>query len=257
MGWQTLKPSDEVQAADWIRERLHPFALDVGSVVPAGFAAYVRIFHPASISGRPEVEVRWADVAAWSGKTAHPEMQFHAIAAPAPDPEPRIYEPRLGVLSERQAGALVGQLASFTSTPDSCWLCLWDGYGYLHPGGSSVFLVAARPPFARSRVGFRRLQLRWSKPRTPRPEGPRVRLPGRDYILFHAPVAKAVGWEDGPNLWWPDDHAWCVASEIDFPYTYVGGSQELVDAIVRDPALESLPARDTDGISYSSDTVNN
>jgi hypothetical protein len=83
-----------------------------------------------------------------------------------------------------------------------------------------------------------------------------VRLPGRDYILFRAPVAKAAGWEDGPNLWWPDDHAWCVASEIDFLYTYVGGSQELVDAIVRDPAIEALPARDTDGISYSSDTVN-
>jgi hypothetical protein len=69
-------------------------------------------------------------------------------------------------------------------------------------------------------------------------------------------LAKAVGWEDGPNLWWPDDHAWCVASEIDFPYTYVGGSQELIDAILEDPAIESLRATDRDGISYSSDKIN-
>jgi hypothetical protein len=256
MGWQSLPLSDQVQAADWIRERLHPFAQDVGSVVPAGFAAYARIFHPAGIAGRPDVEVRWSDVAALSGKAVHPEMQFHAIAPPAHDPEPRIYEPRLGVVSERQAGALVGLLSKHTATPDSCWFCLWEGYGYLHPGGSAPFVLAARPPFARARVALRRLQLRWSKPRPPRPDGPRVQLPGRDYLLFRAPVSEAQGWEDGPNLWWPEDRAWCVASEIDFPYTYVGGPQELVDAIIEHPDIESLPASDTDGISYSSDKVN-
>lgn len=48
MGWQDVAPSDEVEAADWIHGRLHTFAQDVGSVVPTGFAAYARIFHPAS-----------------------------------------------------------------------------------------------------------------------------------------------------------------------------------------------------------------
>ena len=263
MGWQHVAKSDEVEAADWIHGRLHPFAQDVGSVVPVGFAAYARIFHPARSEGRmeasgtivPGLEVRWSDVAARSGRTVHPEMQFHSIAASTPDTEPRIYEPMLGVLSERQASALVGLLSKHTATPNSCWFCLWEGQGYLHPGGIAWF-VAARPPFARIKVGFRRLQLRWSRPRTPRPDQPRVRLPSRDYLLFRGPVAEAAGWQDGPNLWWPDDHAWCVASEIDFPYTYVGGSQELVDAIVKDPDIEALPARLTDGITYSSDTVN-
>jgi hypothetical protein len=268
VGWQDVAPSDDVEAADWIHGRLHPFAQDVGSVVPVGFGAYARIFHPATSAGRleasgtivPGVEVRWSDVAAGSGRTVHPEMQFHAIAAPtddrAPGSEPVIYEPRLGVLSERQAGALVGLLSKHTATPNSCWLCLWDGYGYLHPGGSSAWFVAARPPFARLQVGFRRLQLRWSKRRTPRPDQPRVRLPGRDYLLFRGPVARAEGWEHGPNLWWPDDHAWCVASEIDFPYTYVGGPSELIEEIVKDPALEALPATVTHGITWTSDKIN-
>jgi hypothetical protein len=255
MGWQNLPLSDEVQAADWIRERLHPFGQDVGSVVPAGFGAYARIFHPASIAGRPDVDMRWTDVAALSGRRVHPEMQFHAISPPARDPEPRVYEPRLGVLSQSQANALVALLSRHTTTPNSCWLSLWEGYGYLHAGGMAP-LVAARPPFARLRVRLRRLQLRWSMPRRPRPSGPRVRLPGRDYLLFRAPLTEALGWEDGPNLLWPDDNAWCVASEIDFPYTYVGGSQELIDAIIADPAIEALPATDTDGIRHDSDKIN-
>lgn len=247
----TLPVSGEVQAADWIRERLHPVAQDVGSVVPPGFAAYALIFHPASVTDRPDVNVRWSDIAALSGKTVHPEMQFHAIAPPDLEPDP----PKLGALSKRQAEALVAVLSAETSTPDSCWFCLWDGHGYLHPGASAVF-VAARPPFARLRVGIRRLQLRWSAPRYPRPDGPRVRLPGRDYLLFHAALVEAVGLEDGPNLWWPDDRAWCVASEVDFPYTYVGGSQQLVDAIVINPAIEALPATAADGIRYDSDSIN-
>lgn len=251
MGWPTLPVSDQVHAADWIRERLHPFAQDVGSVVPPGFTAYARIFHPASTAERPDVDVRWSDIAAQSGKTVHPEMQFHAIAPPDLDPDP----PQLGVLSRRQAAALVALLSAHTTTRDSCWFCLWDGYGYLHPGGTAIF-VAARPPFARLRVGLRRLQLRWLARRPPRADGPRVRLPSRDYLLFHAPLTAALGWEDGPNLWWPDDRAWCVASEIDLPYTYVGGPQELIDAIVEDPEIEALAATDSDGISYSSDKIN-
>ena len=48
----------------------------------------------------------------------------------------------------------------------------------------------------------------------------------------------------------------CVASEIDLPCSYVGGSQELIDAILTDPAIEALPATLADGITYDSDMVN-
>ena len=103
MGWQEVAASDEVEAADWIHGRLHPFAQDVGSVVPTGFGAYARIFHPARGPHPPKVEVRWSEVAAWSGKTVHPEMQFHSIAIAALDrshtPTTPIHPPRIGVLS--------------------------------------------------------------------------------------------------------------------------------------------------------------
>jgi hypothetical protein len=51
----------------------------------------------------------------------------------------------------------------------------------------------------------------------------------------------------GPSIWWPDDRAWCVATEIDFRWTYVAGSRELVDALVADERFEALHATITDG----------
>jgi hypothetical protein len=255
VGWQDVTPSDAVEHGDWITGRLNGFAKNVGSIVPTGYAAYARIFHPATEGTEyPGVEVRWSEVAAWAGRTVHPEMQFHAIAAPAPGrslgPSPWTYEPKLGVLSERQTGALIELLPKHTTTPNACWLCLWEGYGY----SSAVWMTfsfeqgpppspPARPPGA---AEFEELQKRRK----------RVKLPGRDYLVFKGSIAQAQSWEDGPNLWWPEDRAWCVASEIDFPYTYVGGSTELIQDILRHPDLEALPATVEDGINYASDTVN-
>jgi hypothetical protein len=36
----------------------------------------------------------------------------------------------------------------------------------------------------------------------------------------------------------------------------VGGSRELIDAILKHPALEALPAELDDGITYDSDRLN-
>jgi hypothetical protein len=61
---------------------------------------------------------------------------------------------------------------------------------------------------------------------------------------------------DGPNIWWPDDRAWCVASEIDLPYTYVGGEQGLIEEILTHPALEALPARLDHKMTADGDKIN-
>jgi hypothetical protein len=258
--WEALTPSDEIEAADWIGGRLHPFGQDVGSVVPTGFEAYARIFHPAwRLEGAKEVAVRWSDVAEWSGRTVHPEMQFHTIAVPLPDRETRFEawsgEPRLGVLSTAQCTALVELLARHTSTPDTCWFCVWNGYGTFNPSSISEFR-AYSGVLRGVRAWWWRVQPRFPKAKTKVPDGKLVRLPGRDYFLFKGPLSLAAGHTYGPNLWWPDDRAWCVASEIDFPYTYVGGPKKLIDEILADPALEALPAALHQGITAFSDTVN-
>jgi hypothetical protein len=47
-----------------------------------------------------------------------------------------------------------------------------------------------------------------------------------------------------------------VGSEIDFPYTYVGGSKALIDDLLRHPDLEALPATVEDGVNANSDKIN-
>jgi hypothetical protein len=51
-----------------------------------------------------------------------------------------------------------------------------------------------------------------------------------------------------PNLWWPADRVWCVASDIDLPSTYLGGTRALVEEVPGDDRLEAVPARLTDPV---------
>jgi hypothetical protein len=235
---QDLHPSADVTAADWLGSRLRRFGSAVAAVVPDGFPAYVRILHPArGPDGRP---VRWAEVAAWSGRTVHRLAQFHAISRPAASaptgPAPWDGEdPPEGNLPAELLRILCATLAEHTSTPRSCWFCLWDGYGWLH-GSPSVAIMGNHgsipvPPAFPAEVL----------------EGSRVRLPGRDYLLLAGSLVAApqLGWADpygfsfpqSPNLFWPTDQAWCVASEIDLCCTLVAGSDALAGALVGDRAL--------------------
>jgi hypothetical protein len=251
-----MTPSEAVENADWIASRLHPFnAYDVGAVVPTGFAAYARILHPAS---RGAQEVRWSEVAEWSGRVIHPEVQFHALVPPRPGFEPFMNPPRDGVLAEPQVHALAGLLSKHTATPNSCWFCLWEGQGYLNEGGI-IELRFYRDSLAGRWARWRHehVDVKFSRPKLQRIPAKRViPNPQRSYMLFSGPITKAAGWQDGPNIWWPDDRAWCVASEIDLAYTFVGGSSELIEEILEHPALEALPSTVGDRITYDSDKVN-
>jgi hypothetical protein len=83
-------------------------------------------------------------------------------------------------------------------------------------------------------------------------DGPRVRLPHRDYLLYRGPAEAVTALADKaqtPNLWWPADRAWCVATEIDLRCTYVGGPAGLIAALLADDAIEALPARPDDLVS--------
>jgi hypothetical protein len=73
-----------------------------------------------------------------------------------------------------------------------------------------------------------------------------------------------LGWTDSygmvfpqsPNLFWPTDHAWCVASEIDLFCTLVGGSDDLAEALPADPRLEAWPVQPDDPIALDGDQIN-
>jgi hypothetical protein len=68
--------------------------------------------------------------------------------------------------------------------------------------------------------------------------------------------ADTVGWWQSPNIWWPEDRAWCVATEIDSFDTYVGGNEACIERILACRGLEALPATIEARFDLRADTIN-
>jgi hypothetical protein len=127
--------------------------------------------------------------------------------------------PREGSLYQPDAVAIAEVARHWTTTPEDCWFCVWEGWGSLN----ALSILS-----------------------------PRVRLPGRDYLLYGGPVESVTSTYSfgvrgqSPNLWWPEDHAWCVATEIDLQWTYVGGKKQMIDQLIADERIEAFPAAPDD-----------
>ena len=242
-----LSQTDDLNPAAWIAPRLGAFASGVHGVIPAGFEAYARILHPATSDG--DQRVRWSDVAAACGKVAHPLMQFHTLVGVSPfDSDVRSgawtgLTPDQGDLEPESLAAVLDVLARHTALSERCWFALWEGYGW--PFGTERSTGEGAP-----RIDF----------------DARVELPKRNYVLFAGPLEAALevghwptpNWflPHSPNIFWPDDTSWCVATEIDFYCTYVGGSRALMDELLADERLEVWEAHLDDPIAHDSDELN-
>jgi hypothetical protein len=256
-----LRWSSDIHQADWIAPRLTPWEDEytITIVVPAGFEAYARVLHPAETSDHGDRLVRWADVAAWSGMPLRKDAEFHSIALPPTAPSgPPPYDsqgPQMGSLYVPDAEVLAATLRGWTATPEDCWFCVWDGYGWDTTSVLGAFTDTGQPP---------EIVAEPSRDPVPGPvrEGPRVHLPNRDYFLYSGPVQAVATLASldatcgqCPNLWWPADHAWCVGSEIDLQWTYVGGPRALIDTVLADDRIEALPAEQNDPVSTVEDWV--
>lgn len=202
----------------------------VGHLVPDVFEAYVRVLHPA-LSGLNEEPMRWRAVASKTGRVVHPLMQFERIAGIPDGPQSNV---SWGERPRQGRGPLVeltSALRRFTSDPTRCWIGLWEGFGGLD-------MVEELD------------------------DAPKVTIPQRAYYLFRGPLESVPAfagagtpWE-APNLWWPDDRSWCVATDIDLDSTYVGGTRKCIDALLSDPALEVFPSRIEDRTDVGADEIN-
>jgi hypothetical protein len=160
-------------------------------------------------------------------------MQFHRIANLPAFPEPQfptwVTVPSEGMLPATEGERLVTILRGHTTTPNHCYLGLWEGYG-----------VSKLNAFA----GM-----------------PRLLLPDRAYYLFRRPIDAVTSLTIGtfrhpPNLWWPEDHAWCVATEIDLGETYVAASAVCVQQVVADAGIEAFEVPLEGRIDIDGDLIN-
>ena len=134
-----VRVPDDVSAPAWIASRLEGRFGAVTRPVPSGFAAYARICHPAT--DRAGRLTTWTEVARETGRQAHPSMQWHALVGSA-DPLNMTGslwpgdDPQRGNLVQEVLARLCDVLADHTATPERCFFCLWDGWGWI---GSSPF----------------------------------------------------------------------------------------------------------------------
>lgn len=230
----------DASAGAWIAPRLRGEVGTVTGQVPSGYRAYARICHPASDSdGRP---VSWQSVASATGRTAHPLMQWHALVGSA---DPFNYtgslwpggDPARGNLAPHTLEALCELLAKHTSDAADCFFAVWTGWGWIERTFTGDELIRAR-----------------------------LTLPERDYVLLTGPLSAASqlgnarglrGFErQSPNLVWPGDHSWFVATEVDFDSTLVGGSAGLIEAILGAQGLDAWPTGPDASLAYDGDRVN-
>ncbi|KGM15762.1 hypothetical protein N867_05840 [Actinotalea fermentans ATCC 43279 = JCM 9966 = DSM 3133] len=249
----------------WIGARLAPYGADtgtrVGHLVPRGLAAYARVLHRAS-DGAGGLR-RWADVAAAHGTVVHPLAQFWRLVRWTGEPwavqGQGDWGSMDGQLDAEQLPALLDVLAAHTDGGADAEViaALWEGYGWIQGGGAVSVLSAGpvTPTVEPPPPAFGREVM----------AAPRLELPGRAYLLFRGPMRGvqpffAAGqsgfWGQTPNLLWPADRTWCVATEIDLDSTVVGGPRALVDAVLADPVLEAFEVHEDDSLHIDGDTVN-
>jgi hypothetical protein len=233
---------------DWLEARLadEPWLF---RVIPDGFEAYARVFHPAyrevrdgeqptmfapnTLSAKADGElamiyareVWWAEVAAANGRIAHSAMEWTAITGDwgyrdGTMEQPGLWEtgPTRGKLDQWPTIHLCELLSRFTSTASQC--CFGVSVVY---GDVPDHVRQGAPLVAETHVVT----------------GPLNALADTSFEAHR---------HRSPNLWWPADHAWCVVSNIDLQVTHVAATQCCINALVQDPSLEALqidPAKPT------------
>jgi len=235
---------DDVERGRWLAERVHGWAR-VGSVAGYGAEAYVRILHPLDREhvdhhrerGVPPSDDwsvrRWSRVAATHGRTLHPLVQWGRLLD---DQDPYAQGTLTGWLDPVVLAALVPLLSSATSTANDAIAGFWVGSGGLELGSKT-----------------------------------QLELPGREYILASTRLDELcdpdwgfsldLGWmsafrSPSLQLLWPDDHAWVLATEVDWDSTIVAGTRALIDSILHDNRFEAYEVNPDDDLSWTGDTIN-
>jgi hypothetical protein len=245
---QGLELAHDLAPAAWVREALRdwprgrPFM--VSDLVPPVFEAYARVLHrPHRPGDGREPTGTWSGRAAELGVQLGPDTTHEALQGmPAPGSGELAWSVFEGALSRGEASTLASFLERHTSNPGACWFAIWSSW--VSPGA----------PLVRVRGLFHYARLRWRARIQALRELRELRRlstfqilgsSGRVCLLFGGRVTDVDrfaldSFYHSPALWWPDDRAWFVHTEIDGTSTYIGGSRPMINQLVGDQILESF-----------------
>lgn len=230
-------PVKNTEAAQWLIETIEkPWgrtknANYVAAIIPRGFPSYVRLFHPAHF-GKEDREVTWFEIAKYSGRKAHPQMQWNAIAN-FTDYDiclNGLIAPDTGYLPEKKAKVLIEILYEHTNTPENCYFAIWNGWGF--------------PALEKLRN-----------------QTARFLLSDRCYYLMSGDIHAAANHispfsSQNASIWWPQDRTWCVVTEVDMMWTYIGGTKLCIDEILTNSNFEAWQATPDDRADIYGDWIN-
>lgn len=175
----------EPSPGHWLRERLDDGHATMHGMVPRGFPAYARVFHPASVRSLPDRPVptqaeyermsdaelhalrgtyldetaTWSDAASAFGTTLHPLVQWRSLVRTPADgdwrtrnaPDGREFtSPEEGAMPPELLAAVARHLIAHTGTPDAGFAAVWEGWGgllgFLGHTPSRAFLTFSDEP---------------------------------------------------------------------------------------------------------------
>ena len=198
-----LSAADSAAPAEWIEGACRGAWGTVGALVPNHFPAIVRVWAPDPIPDD------W-----WTSY-----CDLHEIVAS---------------VGERH-----------TTSPAHAWFAVWEGHGFDRATTHYAWFEPPRDDATRHARDEERARLRDdderrnSEIRAALGRIPRFALPNRAYYLVEGPVTAAtqLRYPDAPNDWrnpdlfWPDDRRWFVATDVDFWSLYVAGDEDFVDEL--------------------------
>lgn len=222
-----LQPEPDARVADWWLEQLDRWGregMPVSTFVPRSFPAVRRLLHPWR--GQDGTPVTWVEAAELHGVATTAELAEIAYGTNRGDSSGHdvveLGNPRDGELDQAPAEALVDALEQETSTPDDAFVAVWVGWGDIPTErfpGAAVLDTQSRGHFL-------------------------LRGPLTGVLNSVSAISRRD--EATSGIWWPADRSWFVATEIDFPWTFVAGRHQLAERLDQHPDLEVTPAAHDD-----------
>ncbi|NYJ74711.1 hypothetical protein [Allobranchiibius huperziae] len=226
--------------ADWALSRMRGRHGDVSLMVPDCFPAVVRVMHELRTNDDRD-SPRWADALPEFLETG-PSAFLHR------DVEP--YHVTDGTLTREYLPSLLPLLTDATTTPQLSWYTVWKGYGDFHRSGSVLVLFSSPDEMTEAQMAVERSRIQRSYAEASQ-IGERfvascAEIPwwgSREMALMSGPLSAVYalggslpgpdGVSDlGPQMWWPVDRAWFLATDIDDAWTYLAGARSLIDAVL-------------------------
>ncbi|MFI6170763.1 hypothetical protein ACIBCN_28540 [Nocardia sp. NPDC051052] len=213
----------DTSPAAWLRT-----SLTFGARLAKTRPAHARVLHPATEIATG-IQVSWAPVAQAPGPDHRDRLDWILDLAASDDWD----APEQGSLEQPQLDALIDVLARHTTTPDRCYVGVWEGWHWYNRSKSRVGAIdALNPgnlsPDVKRQASFELLD-RWYL---------LLRGPIRDASRIGGHVTAQTVIMRSPNLLWPADRAWFVCTGIDDYETYVSGSRQLIDELTASTPLD-------------------